>query len=678
MSFLYPQFLYAFGLLAIPIVIHFFNFRRYRKVEFTNVQFLEKAQNVKRSFNRLRNLIILFLRMLAISCLVLAFAQPVDDDFLKDEGRGRVIGVYVDNSMSTLLKTKNGAVLDVAKRMAESIGKAYRKDDEFFLLDNENQNGATPLSKQEFLEEISLIQHSPEVAQFSSIHSRYSELVKEGEGKVNQLYLISDFQKSTSDVNQLDLDSNSKVYFVPVQGSNTSNLSIDSAWTEQASVRTGQSMLVKVRVVNYSQNALDQVSISLNCNGKQRAIGDFEIGAGESKLVDLSFKVDQDGWNEVSLSIEDYPVDFDNTYYFSFHVRPTFKVLSINYQQESKNLKSVFETDAIFNFRSVSNAELDYSQLSLYDLIILNGLENPTSGLVQELLNTMSKGGSVLIIPGEDLDIPTFNTNCSALGYSIQRKVEQPSEVKTIQTSHPFLQDVFEDVPRNTVLPKTKKHFVLSSSSPEAEVLLAFGNRTPFLTMSEHGKGYCYVLSSNLSSDWTDFTKHALFVPVMYKTALFKKDNKLRGHFINDEYFDVPISAESSDNVLNFKNGNFELIPDQQIIVGGIRVFPSGRFAQAGFYDVFYNTAKDSSLLSVGINYSRLESKTEFYQRDEIEEASKTVGAVVLEGEPESFQATILEETEGTDWWKLLLYATLVFIILEIITIRFFRIFASR
>lgn len=678
MNFLYPQFLYALGLLAIPVIIHFFNFRRYRRVEFTNVQFLEKAQNVKRSFNRLRNLIILLLRMLAITCLVLAFAQPVDEDFLKEEGKGRVIGVYVDNSMSTLLKTKNGAVLDVAKKMAESIGEAHEKDDEFFLLDNENQHGSLPLSKQEFLEEVTQVRQSPEVTKFSSIYSRYQELVKSDDGKVNQLYIISDFQEGTSDIDQLNLDSTSKVYFVPVQGANTSNLSIDSAWTEQSSVRVGQSMQVKARVVNYSSNALDQASINLTCNGKQRAIADFEIGAGEEKTVDLSFKVDQNGRNKVSLSIEDYPVDFDNTYYFSFHVRPSFKVLSINYAQESKNLKSVFETDAIFEFRNVSNVQLDYSQLSNYDLVVLNGLENPTSGLVQELLNTMSKGGSVFIIPGENLDIPTFNSACSTLGYSIQKKVEQLSEVKTIQTAHPFLQDVFEDVPKNTVLPKAKKHFVLSSTQPAAETLMGFGNKAPFLIMSEHGKGYCYVLSSSLDADWTDFTKHALFVPVMYKTALFKKSNRFRGHFINDEYFDVPVTAESSDNVLNFKNDDFELIPDQQIIAGGVRVFPSGRFVKAGFYDVFYNTARDSSLISVGMNYSRLESKTNFLESTDIEEASRNAGATVLAGEPERFQATILEEAEGTDWWKRLLYASLAFVVLEIITIRFFRIFASR
>ena len=42
MQFLFPSFLWALGLLAIPIIIHLFYFRRYKEVYFTNVRLLKE------------------------------------------------------------------------------------------------------------------------------------------------------------------------------------------------------------------------------------------------------------------------------------------------------------------------------------------------------------------------------------------------------------------------------------------------------------------------------------------------------------------------------------------------------------------------------------------------------------------------------------------------------------
>jgi len=44
MQFLYPSFLWALLALAIPIIIHLFYFRRFKKVFFTNVKFLKEVK----------------------------------------------------------------------------------------------------------------------------------------------------------------------------------------------------------------------------------------------------------------------------------------------------------------------------------------------------------------------------------------------------------------------------------------------------------------------------------------------------------------------------------------------------------------------------------------------------------------------------------------------------------
>src|SRR5690606_15816754 len=76
MKFVYPEFLYALFAIAIPIVIHLFNFRKFKKIYFSNVQFLKEVTQETQSKSKLKHLLILISRILAISFLVFAFAQP--------------------------------------------------------------------------------------------------------------------------------------------------------------------------------------------------------------------------------------------------------------------------------------------------------------------------------------------------------------------------------------------------------------------------------------------------------------------------------------------------------------------------------------------------------------------------------------------------------------------------
>src|SRR6187402_4015179 len=77
MQFLYPAFLWALSALAIPIIIHLFYFRRYKKVYFSNLRFLREVKEETSARNKLRNLLILLARLLAMAGIIFAFAQPV-------------------------------------------------------------------------------------------------------------------------------------------------------------------------------------------------------------------------------------------------------------------------------------------------------------------------------------------------------------------------------------------------------------------------------------------------------------------------------------------------------------------------------------------------------------------------------------------------------------------------
>ena len=121
MSFTYPLMLIGLAAILVPIILHLFNFRRYKTIYFSNVKMLEDIQKKTKRASQIQQLIVLLLRILGIACLALAFAQPFLHGKTKTTKKGNVISIFVDNSYSMEANSKNGSRLfdavDAANRM---------------------------------------------------------------------------------------------------------------------------------------------------------------------------------------------------------------------------------------------------------------------------------------------------------------------------------------------------------------------------------------------------------------------------------------------------------------------------------------------------------------------------------------------------------------------------------
>ena len=98
MQFKYPEILFFLFLLLIPLLIHLFQLQKFKKEAFTNVKFLKKIELESRKSSKLKKLLILLSRMLALAALIIAFSQPYIN---KSDGlQQRKTIIYLDNSMS--------------------------------------------------------------------------------------------------------------------------------------------------------------------------------------------------------------------------------------------------------------------------------------------------------------------------------------------------------------------------------------------------------------------------------------------------------------------------------------------------------------------------------------------------------------------------------------------------
>ncbi len=89
MSFLQPMLLAALPLVALPIIIHLINQRRYQTVRWAAMMFLLAANRMSRGYARLRQWLIMALRMAAIAGLIFAVSRPLAGGWLGLAAGGR-------------------------------------------------------------------------------------------------------------------------------------------------------------------------------------------------------------------------------------------------------------------------------------------------------------------------------------------------------------------------------------------------------------------------------------------------------------------------------------------------------------------------------------------------------------------------------------------------------------
>ncbi len=152
---------------------------------------------------------------------------------------------------------------------------------------------------------------------------------------------------------------------------------------------------------------IENLTVRLFINGKQRALSTLKIEANAQNSAKLIFNNHSTGTQEAYLELSDATIDFDNKLYFNFAVEQSTKVLCIHQGKQNLSLTSLFN-DPIFDYTSIPVGEIRFSEFKNQNLIILNGLTNPTTGLINNLKEFTSQGGNLLIYPSKTLNFNSY------------------------------------------------------------------------------------------------------------------------------------------------------------------------------------------------------------------------------------------------------------------------------
>ena len=687
MQFVNP--LYLFGLLAIaiPVIIHLFNFRRFRRIYFTNVRLLQELKQQTQKQSQLRHLLILAMRILAVASLVIAFAQPYipfSDSNLKMASRNAV-SIFVDNSFSMEATGTNGTLLDESKLKAREIVSAYKSTDLFQLLTCDFEGRHQRLvTRDEFLTMLEEVKISPSVHSFSEIVRRQYDLLKSEASARRNSYLISDFQKSSySNIDFLQ-DSSINTYLVPLKSSVVANLYIDTCWFNQPTQQPGKTSLLTARIWNKSENDLEKIPLKLLINNQQKSVASLDIKAGMSSTVELPFTVHQAGPQHGMLQVTDYPVTYDDKFYFSFDVLSSINVLAINGDGENRFLNSLYAQDSSVRLTNMGEKSLEYGRLSQFDLIILNEIPGFSTGLAEEIKRYVTNGGTILILPAANADLVSYNSFLSSVNSPSYQRIDT-TDTKVVRLSEEsyLFRDVFERqqgkqvIAANTELPKVRKYYPIVFSSAMLTVpLMGMLNGREFLTLTSSGMGQVMQFTVPLDPAFSNFPQQALFVPVLYNIALISHPSHNLYNFIGDNKgIRIGTAFPSGDKIYKIKslNGDFDMIPQINNAGNMVNIFVGNQIPMAGSFEL----VNDKNVISsIAFNYNRGESDLTCNSISELESILDKFhldSFRVLKTGQKPLNEVIAQINSGTQLWKYFIWLALLLLLAEILLIRFFK-----
>jgi len=686
MNFLYPTFLLALFAIAIPIIIHLFNFRRFKKILFTNVRFLKEVKQQTRAKSQLKHLLVLASRILAISFLVLAFAQPyIPVEENQKMVKENVISIYIDNSFSMDAVNSEGRLLEQAKIVAQKIATGFKPTDRYQLLTNNFEGRQQRLLNQnEFLEQVDNISMSSHVRSVADVIRRQDEVFQGGVADGKRSFIVSDFQESNTDFQQVSADTNVFYTLVPIASQDRANLYIDSCWFESPIRRANQPDKLLVRIQNISDKGYDNIPLKLMINGTQKALGSCKVGGNSYVDVPLSFTINEPGMVNAVVSLTDYPVTFDDSFYFNYEIASSVKVLCISDSGSGEKLRSLYTSDPYFLFNQVTYQNVDYSTIPEMHVIILENLEAVSSGLASALKLFRDAGGSLAVFPGMIANLESYQLflggelKVGHLGRLDTSKVN----VDNLNLDHFIFSDVFEKVPQRIDLPVVNAHYkITNTKTTSVERLFSLENGETFLDVYDEGRGTVYLFSVPLLEQASNLPEHALFVPLMYKIAIHSLNfGNLFYTLGQNNQIEGPVSSGSEDGEFVYhlmgadsKAPDVDIIPETRVVGQTVQILLHNMLSEPGNYQLMANSTIKKGY---AFNYNRTESNLRCYSIEElemkVEKASLSNFFILSSGRTEN-SANLSTIGDGTKLWKLCIIFALVFLAIETLLLRFLK-----
>jgi len=680
-SFLYPSFLWALVAVIIPIIIHLFNFRRYKTIYFSNLNYLRNIKKETKSKSQLKHLFILFARIFTIIFLVLAFAQPYKPAQNKESNvNNAAVAIYIDNSFSMEAQAEEGTLFNLSQNSAIQILNSFPQNSRFYIITNDFENSHQhSFTREKVFDILTKLEISPKVKPLSDILMRADDIMAEDLAKNEKasrfLFVLSDFQKSSA--NFADLATNLKIetYFLPLKSAQANNLYIDSVYFDSPGRKINQAENINIKLVNKSNEIYQNIPVKLSINGMQKALSTFSVSAHSENIVSLSYTNPETEIVNGKIEITDYPIIFDNTFFFSYVISQKIEILEIFEDAPNKFISALYSENDNLNLKNVGIQQVSISDFKNYHLIILSQVKQLSSGIANALKEFVSAGGTLLISPDFTSTFDSYNSFLTEINQPKLLKIDTVnSELRTINLESELYKTSLKSYKNDVKLPVIEKYFRLSEANKSYSLITA-KNNSVILTESYFGKGKSYLFAIPFAKEAGNFVNHKIFVPTLFNIALYSQNTSEIYYTLGkNNLVEIPVAMAEDFQMMHVQNldKTYDFIPEviKNSESNALRINFHDNIKLA---DNYVLTENDKLLGAASFNYDRTESIMEFYSEDEIislVEKLSNERMNVFKANDKFIEDSLSQFSKGSQFWKYFLLLALLTLAAEILLIR--------
>jgi len=679
MEFVHPERLWFLFLLLIPIVIHLFHFRKRRTLYFSSLRFIQFLEKEQQSTRKLKHLLVLLSRVLALTALVLAFAQPELKSSTTAQYGKRAAIIYLDNSFSMSAIGTEGSLFSEGRELAKRIITKLAPDTRILLCSNQLQHEeqrfvdkATALRYLDALELYALPRTLNDILDWQQQCIKQHETQYEKLGAI-QHFLISDFQKSACLMKAKQTRENQSFYAYQLKTQNFQNTYIDSIWFAKPThqYNTEQTLMVRIKQLEQAPKKRLELKIEI---GKIKRTLFVEPSTRNNRILSFPYTEINSGFVKGLAQINDHQIHFDDTWYFTYEVPSKTEILLIEESSSSPAVAKAYSVESRYHILRSTIDDVNASAIQEADLIVLNGINSPPSGLVESIVEANQNGKSVLVIPGDEIQYNDYQPLLSGLSLPSLGQVQNAGlSLQHIIDKDPFFSGVFEKKQDRLNIPLLKKSYSVIDQiqSGAIPLLLLRSGQALFLRTQANA----FLFTAALQADFGSMTNQSLFPTLLLRCAEYSSKHFPEYAILGKDVQIKVRAAFDQETPLMLKSPQTEFIVQHQSMQNLLRIQIGGIAALEKLKANHYDLRGDALLAKLALNYNRTESDLSAISPSNLLERFENNGIKnctfnqVNEGQ--SLQN--IELTPRSTYWRILLIFALLFLLAELALLKWWK-----
>jgi hypothetical protein len=654
MHFQQPGFLWGLLLILLPILIHLFQFRKFKTLYFPGVFRLVEQLNASKKQKMIKHWWLLITRCLAIFFLVLSFSMPSCNEQQQVTTLENKIVVVIDCSPSMMLQNNGEVLLEKAKNAGRKIIKNANANTKFAIIANHSQMSQQWLDSRAALNVISEIQANQIPESLQDWMKNIDPLIASNDGSNLFVYLVTDAKHDVFEGYKNINYTNAIWKVVEIESTDPINFSIDSAYITSPWNTNSKSQTITAQISCSQSDYVGSLNVQLISDDK--IIGNSKADFNKQNKLEVNFSLPNGSLNKLKLSLDDNSIQADNSLLLYLNTSEEFPlVVSGNNPFVNKLLK----TQSIFQVKPFGGFEKINSEVKT--AVICNA-ENINAKTLVSISELTQKGVNVVCIP------QTKNINANDFfGLKVILKKDKYALAASGLNNDVFKSAFTETIDEKTQMPFVTEYFQIEKQvDPNWQTILTLENNDPILLKKESGNGSIWLWMSDFESGSLSFAKSSLFLPLFTQLFMgsFHEAKPILG-FLNSSN-PMPISHVKEFNIEKgavLRSEQSEWVANLEMSEFGLAFNTQFQTNKPGYYDLC--PSKENNFKeTVALNSLRTESELKSISLERKNEMQQ-LGVKFVEEQQMLNKLTIIQADNSL--WRLFLWLSALFFAGEVV-----------